>query len=226
MVKSNSFGEHQNYINLIPQYLKENPDIIIVAEKSTPIILEEEVTHDMPSVDKISYDLPQSIETSFSNIILYIAPKIKISDIRELLEFKKSVLNNEFPDYCMGRDLKIKDNTIDFPASFYSENVGILSIVAPNIKVTLNDRDGKELFLKYFDKDSKPYTRNVAINASVAVLVFPNYDIAEAIFNGTLEYHFLQETREHGYLRKELEKYEPSLGPKKGLIKGLLNKIL
>ena len=221
MVKTNTLDEYQDYINLIPQYLKDNTDIVIVGGRTTPVILEEEVTHDMWGKDKISYGLPQSIKTPFSNITLYIAPKNKISDIRELPKFKKSALDYKMKFYFQESSLKINDNTIDFPTSSYSENVGTLSIIAPKIKVAFRD----ELESCSFDESSEPYAQNIEIKASVAVLVYPSHEVAQAVFNGTLKKNYLQETKESGYLREELGKYEASLGPKKGLIEILFSKV-
>ena len=222
MVKANPFGKYQDYLNLIPKHLRENPGVVVVGERSTPIVLEAESVSGMFGEETISYGLPYPMETTFNNIVLHIAPKDNISDMKEFSRFKQEVLNDEFPDYSNGRPLEIKDQTVIFPGSFYSEVIGSVSVSCSKYDVTIKGKDGTELSSTSFDENQEPYTKDSNINASVSVFVYPNSEIAEAVLDGTLKWHNL-ESGENGYLREELGEYEPSLGPSE---KNLVQKVL
>jgi len=119
-------------------------------------------------------------------------------------------------------DMQLKEKTIIFPSSFYSECVGSLSVSCPKSDVIIRDDGGEEVVQSSFDENQKPFTRNYDINASVSVLFFPNSQIAEAAHDKILEWKNLGD-REYGYLRSELARFEPNLAEKKGLIQRIAN---
>ncbi|NOQ56229.1 MAG: hypothetical protein GQ477_05500 [Nanohaloarchaea archaeon] len=206
-----------NLVTKIYDVLTKNPNITVVKETLVPIILEEETVQSaMCGEMPIKYGLPDSLNTPFNNITLHIAPKYRISDMTKFSTFKKTILDENHkinrPSDSQNTDLEINDQTIRFPHSYYPEKVGQLSIINPTYSAIIKDHEGTELSSTHFDETQEPYTKTFDITASIAVFVYPNSEIADAVLDGSLEWHDLDDG-ESGYLRTELKKYEPNLGP-------------
>jgi len=187
MVKANPSNEFQDYANKIPQYLKENSDVVVV-EKFKPIVLEEQLGGGMFGEEKISYGLSEPLETPFNDTVLYVAPKNSILDMKKLLDFRQEVLNYEFPDFSGIEDAQVGNKTICFPKSFYSEVKGTLSRVCSKYNFVLKDKLGTELYSTSLEENQEFFTTDADIKTSVLVLFFPNVEIANAVYDKKLKH--------------------------------------